>query len=105
MTPGSVEIFKILAEMGGTVLITVLLIWFAWKVIEKFGTQFIQTQQQIAEAMCQQAQCMSDVKDTVTEFVGRDNSEHREILLSMQVVGRELQTLTSEVRRQNESEG
>ncbi len=100
MTLSQMELVKVLADLGGTVLITALLIWFAWKVIRYFGTAFLSTMQQIARAMSSQAACLADMKDTVTAFVAKDNSEHREILLSLQVVAKEISTLTTEIRRQ-----
>jgi hypothetical protein len=98
MTIAKMELLKILIDLGCTVLITILLIYFAYKLINKFGVPFIKSQQKVAEAMGRQAQSMADMQSTVHEFVAGDNSDHREILLSLQVVGKELKTLSSEVK-------
>lgn len=95
-----IELIKILANLGGLVVISALLIFFAYKILKHFGTALVGTLQQMAVAMGNQAQCMAEVKDTVCDFVRKDNSDHREILLSLQVVGEELKSLTREVKRQ-----
>ncbi len=104
MTPSQIELIKVLADLGGTVVITLFLIWMAWKVIRYFGTAFLTAIQEIAHAMSRQAACLAEMKDTVTQFVAKDNSEHREILLSLQVVAKEITTLTDEIRRQRKHE-
>jgi hypothetical protein len=98
MTIAKMELLKILIDLGCTVLITILLIYFAYKLINKFGVPFIKSQQEVAKAMGHQAQSMADMQSTVHDFVAGDNSDHREILLSLQVVGKELKTLSDEVK-------
>lgn len=100
MTLAKMELLKILIDLGCTVLITILLIYFAYKLINKFGVPFIKSQQKVAEAMGRQAQSMADMQGTVHDFVTGDNSDHREILLSLQVVGSELKTLSKYVKGQ-----
>lgn len=98
MTIAKMELLKILIDLGCTVLITILLIYFSYKLINKFGVPFIKSQQEVAKAMGHQAQSMADMQSTVHEFVCGDNNDHREILLSLQVVGSELKSLRSEVK-------
>ena len=95
MTGSELELINTLVDLGGTVMITTLLMIFAYRLFCRFGGDFIQAQQEIAKAMGRQAQSLSDMKDTVHEFVSKDSSEHREILLSLQVVGEELKKLSS----------
>ena len=103
MTLAQIELAKMFADLGSTVLITVMLVFFAYKLINKFGLPFIESQQKIAEAMGQQAQCMTDIQTTVNDYVRRENNDHREILLSMQVVVGEIKGLKQEVRKQHDS--
>jgi len=94
-----IELLKILADLGGSVAIAILLIVVVYKLICRFGSPFIVSQNKIAEAMGQQAQSLTDMKGSVSEFIGRDHLEHKEILLGLQVVGKELKTLVNEVSR------
>ncbi len=67
-----------------------LLIWFAYKLFGRFGEAFISTQQEIARAMGKNAQNMAGMKEVMNNFVSRDTADHREMLLTLQVVGKEL---------------
>ena len=95
----SPEVMKALVDMGGTVVVVVLFLVFTYRLVNRLFPQFITTQQDIAKAMGQQAESMGQMKDTVREFVLRDNSEHREIILGLRVVGQELKTLVEQVAR------
>jgi hypothetical protein len=98
-TGNTIELIKILANLGGVVVVSYLLIRMVGKLLGKYGAAFICVQEKMAEAMGAQAQSMTGVKDTLVEFVGKDSGEHREIILGLQVVGRELKTLTHQVTR------
>lgn len=82
-----------LMDLGGSVVVALVFGWFCFKILSKFGGPFIDAQNRMAAAMSSQAQAMCNIQDTVHEFTGRDSSEHREILLALQVVGQELQDL------------
>jgi hypothetical protein len=47
-----------------------------------------------------QAECMGAMKDSGREFVDHDNNDHREILLGLRVVIKEVQQLSAEVKDQ-----
>lgn len=102
MTPEQVALFKILADLGGTVVVAALLMFLIYKLVNRLGVPFIDSQQQIAEAMGRQAQCMTDMQKTVNDYVCRDNDDHREILLSTQVVIAEVKNLTAAINRSND---
>lgn len=110
------EILKVLADLGGTIALFAIAIILTYRVINRIGTEtlrlgssigtealkigttFVETQQQMADSMRMQAQSMGEMKDSIASITTRDNSEHREILLSLQVVGRELRTLRETIK-------
>jgi len=95
----NLDLVKILLDLGGTAFIAVLLIYFGYKIISRFGEPFIASQNKIATAMGQQAQSLTNMQGSVTDFIGRDHNEHKEIILGLQVVGKELETLVKEISR------
>ncbi len=92
------DLIKTIADLGGSTVIAALMIWCIYKLLERFGTAFIQAHQQIAESIGAQARCMSEMREGIDNFIQKDNSEHREILLGLQVVGAELKALIEEIR-------
>jgi len=96
------DLIKTVADLGGTTAIAALMIWCIYKLLARFGAAFVVAHQQIAESMGSQAKIMSELRDGIEKFVDKDNNEHREILLGMQVVGKELKELVCEVRNLGE---
>lgn len=92
------SLIKVLVDLGGTVVVSVLLIFGLYKLLSRFGCAFITAQEKMAEAMADQAKSTSGMRDAIQNFIQKDNNEHREILLGLQVVGEELKCLTTEVR-------
>ena len=92
------DALKIVSDLGGTVAIAVTVVVCAYKLLGRFGVPFISALEKIAVAAGDQAKNMGEVKVAVDKFVNKDNMEHREILLGMQVVGEELKSLACEVR-------
>ncbi len=75
------QIIQALINAGGGLLIALVILVGLYRLADKHGTQFIKAQQDQAEAMGKQAQSMEDMKTSIKDFIGRDNSEHREILI------------------------
>jgi len=94
----NLEALKIVANLGGTVVIAIAMIICAYKLCGQAARSFVQALEKIALAVDNQAKSMADMKPAIDRMVTRDNMEHREILLGMQVVGEELKSLTSEIR-------
>ena len=95
----SPELLKALIDQGCTAFIVTIALILAYRLANKFFPQFISTQQDIAVASGRQAENIAQMKNTVHEFVMRDNNEHREIILGLQVVGQELKTLVEQISR------
>ncbi|MDA8170302.1 MAG: hypothetical protein M0Z48_00535 [Nitrospiraceae bacterium] len=77
----SPAIVQALINAGGGLLIALVILLGLYRLADKHGVQFIAAQQAQAVAMGKQAESMEDMKTAIKEFVGRDNSEHREILI------------------------
>ncbi len=77
----SPSIIQALINAGGGLLIALTILIGLYRLADKHGSQFIQAQQAQAVAMGKQAESMEDMKSSIKEFIGRDNSEHREILI------------------------
>jgi hypothetical protein len=99
------EALKIIADLGGTVVIAIAMIICAYKLCGRAAQGFCQAAkgfvealEKIALAVDNQAKSMADMKPAIDRMVAKDNMEHREILLGMQVVGEELKSLTCEIR-------
>lgn len=55
-----------------------------------FGKDFITAQQNQAAAMAAQAEATRALNMNLQEFVSRDNSEHREMLLLLKVIAKDI---------------
>ena len=77
----SPSIVQALINAGGGLLIALVILVGLYRLADKHGTQFIQAQQSQAVAMGKQADAMEDMRTSIKDFIGRDNSEHREILI------------------------
>lgn len=91
-------IIKSLIDLGCTVVICALIVIVLYRLAVKFGAAFIAAQEKIAESMAQQAQSLCGMSTSIQNYIGKDNTEHREILLAMQVVAQELKWLRDELR-------
>ncbi|WP_027358415.1 hypothetical protein [Desulforegula conservatrix] len=110
LSPAELEVVRTAMDMGGTIFIVILLVVCLAVLAWRFGgsamkcmAEFIAAQQRQADAMTAQAASMSDIKNAVHEYITRDNSEHREILLGLQVLAREMRELTNELAGQRNS--
>ncbi|MBP8644717.1 MAG: hypothetical protein KBH99_01185 [Syntrophobacteraceae bacterium] len=89
---------KILADLGGASVIAVVVIVCIYRLLTNFAVAFIANMEKIATSMGEQARSIKDLSESLNETIAKDNAEHREILLSMQVVGGELKTLMQEIK-------
>jgi len=91
-------LIKSLVDLGCTVVICALIVVVFYKLAIRFGVAFIAAQEKIAEAMAQQALSISGVNSALQIYIQKDNNEHREILLAVQVCGENMKWLTHELR-------
>lgn len=95
MTEFFMEIAK---DQGAGLVALVLVLALFYKLAIKFGGPFIEAQRAQTEAMIEQTSCMRDMKETVTEFVSRDNNDHRELQIGMEVLSREVNDVGQDVK-------
>jgi hypothetical protein len=96
---------KSLVDLGGTVVISALILFVLYKLSMKFGVAFITAQNSIAEAMTRQADTLSGVHKAIETYIQKDNREHREILLGVQVLAEEFKMLRADIRRERDERG
>ncbi|MDA8326198.1 MAG: hypothetical protein M0033_08255 [Nitrospiraceae bacterium] len=89
----SPAIVQALINAGGGLLIALVILLGLYRLADKHGVQFIAAQQAQAVAMGKQAESMEDMKASLKEFIGKDNSEHREILILQKLVIEKLNAL------------
>ncbi len=89
----SPQVWQALISAGGGLLIALVILLGLYRLADKHGSQFIEAQQQQAAALGRQAQSMEDMQTAMKEFIGRDNSEHREILILQKLTIDKLKTL------------
>lgn len=82
----SIEILKSLASWGPGALIAGLMILAFYRLAKGVLVKFVEAQQEQAKALGRQAQSMEGLRDALTVFVTRDNSEHREMLILLKVI-------------------
>ena len=94
----NIEITKALISAGGGLLIARVILYGVYKLMHRFGGQFVQAQQAQAEALAKQAVSMEGLRDSIQMFVNRDNSEHREMLVLLKYIAQHQESL-EEVKR------
>ncbi|HRR41013.1 MAG TPA: hypothetical protein P5244_07245 [Syntrophales bacterium] len=99
------EIFKSLVFWGPGCVIAGVIIWALYRLantfIEKFvtglmsiGTDFISAQKEQAASLAKMAQGTEGLRDSITNFVNRDNQEHREIIILLKYTRDQINQLT-----------
>lgn len=103
------EFAKVLMGQAAGVIIACAIVWALFKLAIHFGGPFIQAQkaqavamEQQASAMRDQAECLQGMRISVQDYVARDNNDHREIIIGLQMVIKEVQGLGEAVRLQGE---
>lgn len=88
---------KALLDAGVGTLIALLVLGGLYRMAGRLGTRFIEAQQSQAEALGAQAQSLEGLTRRVGDFVARDNSEHREMLVLLRYMAQQHKTF-EEVR-------
>lgn len=101
MTDKELELIKAVLDMGGSISIALLIVLALSLLAWKLGSQFLAVLQNQAEAtgrqadaMAGQASAMGEMKDALSQYILKDNHEHREILLGLSVMASEMKELT-----------
>lgn len=86
---------KALLDAGA--LIALFILAGLYRMAGRLGGRFIETQQSQAAALGAQAQAMEGLTNSVRDLVGKDNLEHREMLVLLRFIAQQQNTF-EEVR-------
>ncbi len=89
----SPDIAKALISQAGGLLIALVILVGLYRLAHKFGEAFLKAQRAQAEALGKQAQSMTDLHCTLSDYFKRDNTEHREILILQKLTVEKLQNM------------
>jgi hypothetical protein len=105
-----IEIWKLLAQQVAGLIALAVVLFFIYRLSCKFGIPFIEAQNMQASAMQNQATSMQnqavsmgEMKDCVVGYISKDNNDHSEIRLSLQVAIKEITGLGDKINSQEES--
>ena len=88
-----------IAQAVGNAGLALVIVVGLYRLAHRFGPQFIAAQMAQAEALAQQAQSMEGLRDSVTQFITRDNAEHREMLVLLKYIAQHQEGLEETRRR------
>lgn len=88
---------KALMDAGAGALIALFILAGLYRIAGRLGGKFIEAQQLQAEALGAQAQALNGLTRSVQDFMVRDNSEHREMLVLLRYIAQQQHSL-EEVR-------
>lgn len=91
------DIIKSLIFWGPGAVIAGYIIFVIYKLANNLGIEFIKAQREQASALARQAQSMEGLQHSIQAFVGRDSTEHREMIILLKVVAERLERLSVEV--------
>ncbi len=91
------DIFKSLVFWGPGAVIAGYIIFVLYKLADNLGIEFIKATREQTGALARQAQSMEDLGKSVREFVTKDNSEHREMIILLKVVADKLKHVSEKV--------
>ncbi len=104
MTGAEIALIKAGMNLGGVFVIFLIMLFFTYRLITKAGPGLFKYAGAFIAAQEKQAVAMTEMKDTFVDYIGRDNKEHREILLAIQVLARETKELTIVVRERHRND-
>ena len=103
MSVEQLEVIRILSDLGGTLLLAVLTLYYGYRFFSRVGHAFISSHEKIANAMEAQAKSMDGLRDAVHTVVNRENTDHREILLALEVISDQLNGIRRRERDEREN--
>lgn len=91
------EFIRAVVNAGtGSVIALVMLVGL-YRILLGLGSGFIEAQHRQAEALGEQARSVAGLTDSFRDFVGTDNTEHREMLVLLRFIAQQQKTF-EEVR-------
>lgn len=90
------ETIKRAVEWGPGLLIGVLIVGGFFRLADRVGMRMVAASEKQATALSAQAQSMESLTSALREFVTRDSSEHREMLVLLRFLSQDSQGFGSE---------
>jgi hypothetical protein len=94
-------VVEALVNAGVGAVIAVVILVGLYRIVGRLGGKFIEAEQRQAEALGAQAQAMEGLTRSVGEFLARDMTEHREMLVLLRFMVQRKDRL-EEVRREHD---
>lgn len=91
------DILKSLVFWGPGAVIAGYIIFVLYKLANNLGFEFIKATREQTSALARQAQSMEDLGKSVREFVTKDSTEHREMIILLKVVAEEVKQVSEKV--------
>ena len=85
------ETLRHMAEWGPGLLIGVMILAGLFRLADRVGMRLVAASERQAEALAAQAEAMQGLTTSIRDFVTRDNSEHREMLVLLRFIAQEQQ--------------
>ncbi|GAB4389030.1 MAG: hypothetical protein Kow0025_11890 [Thermodesulfovibrionales bacterium] len=85
-------LIKAAMNAGVGAFMAVLILIGLYRISGRLGSRFIEAQQRQAEALGAQAQSIEGLTGSIRDFVGRDSSEHREMLVLLRFMAQQQQS-------------
>lgn len=83
---------ELMVQAPGLVIALIILLGL-YKLLSKFGTTFVESQQEQAKSMASQATSMTGLTSSIGEFIRRDNTGHRATMILLKVMRGEIKEL------------
>lgn len=96
------KLMEALLNAGAGSLIALMMVLGLYRIVRGLGVRFIEAEQRQAEALGAQAQALAGLSSSVSEFMNRDNSEHREMLVLLRFMAQQQRDF-QEVRIEHEA--
>ena len=96
------KVIEALLNAGAGSLIALFMMLGVYRIVNGLGARFIEAEQRQAEALGAQAQAMAGLSSSVSEFMSKDNSEHREMLVLLRFIAQQQRDF-EEVRIEHET--
>ncbi len=90
-------LMRALVNAGAGGIIAAMVLFGLYRLAYSIGLKMVAASEKQAEALSAQAQSMEGLTKSIRDFVGRDNSEHREMLVLLRFIAQQ-QQIFEEVR-------
>lgn len=78
--------FNSLIDWGPGMLIAALILWGLYRFIKSVGMRIVEALEKPSGALSQQAQSMDRLTQALHNYIARDLSEHREIIILQKII-------------------